>query len=62
MNAAQQTLLTTVYQVPPRTSTSGYKASEWNVESFIWKGRLRVIELGSRCEIRLEVRRQWAFA
>ena len=44
-----------VYQVPPRTATSGYKASEWNVESFIWKGRLRVIELGSRCEIRLEV-------
>ncbi|KAK1921378.1 hypothetical protein DB88DRAFT_100483 [Papiliotrema laurentii] len=43
-----------VYQVPPRTSASGYKAADWNVESFIWKGRLRVIELGTRCEIRLE--------
>ncbi|RSH83957.1 hypothetical protein EHS25_005201 [Saitozyma podzolica] len=27
---------------PPRTTVSGYKAAEWNVESFVWKGRLRV--------------------
>ncbi|WWC90158.1 uncharacterized protein L201_005091 [Kwoniella dendrophila CBS 6074] len=43
-----------VYQVPPRTSSSGYKAADWNVEAFLWKGRLRVLEIGSRCEIRLE--------
>ncbi|WWC57628.1 uncharacterized protein I303_100160 [Kwoniella dejecticola CBS 10117] len=43
-----------VYQVPPRTSSSGYKAADWNVEQFLWKGRLRVLEIGSRCEIRLE--------
>ncbi|WWC67279.1 uncharacterized protein I206_101187 [Kwoniella pini CBS 10737] len=43
-----------VYQVPPRTSASGYKAADWNVEQFLWKGRLRVLEIGSRCEIRLE--------
>lgn len=48
-------LLMAVYQVPPRTSASGYKASDWNVESFVWKGRLRVIEIGPRCELRLEV-------
>ncbi|KAI9633173.1 uncharacterized protein MKK02DRAFT_18657 [Dioszegia hungarica] len=43
-----------VYQVPPRTSSSGYKAADWNVESFVWKGRLRVMEVGDRCELRLE--------
>ncbi|ORX35059.1 hypothetical protein BD324DRAFT_582726 [Kockovaella imperatae] len=43
-----------VYQVPPRTSTSGYKAAEWDVEQFMWKGRLRVVEIGNRCELKLE--------
>ncbi|GFZ44574.1 hypothetical protein JCM24511_02298 [Saitozyma sp. JCM 24511] len=37
-----------VYQLPPRTTVSGYKAAEWNVESFVWKGRLRVVEIGDR--------------
>jgi hypothetical protein len=44
-----------VYQVPPRTAASGYKAADWDVEQFMWKGRMRVIEIGERCEIRLEV-------
>ncbi|PWN52614.1 adaptin ear-binding coat-associated protein 1 NECAP-1 [Violaceomyces palustris] len=44
-----------VYRVPPRTSTAGYKAGEWgDMEAFLWKGRLRVMEKGSKCEIRLE--------
>ncbi|AFR92598.1 adaptin ear-binding coat-associated protein 2 [Cryptococcus neoformans C23] len=43
-----------VYQIPPRTTTAGYKAAEWNVESFLWKGRMRVLDVGSRSEIRLE--------
>ncbi|KAL1413652.1 hypothetical protein Q8F55_001430 [Vanrija albida] len=43
-----------VYRVPPRTSASGYKAADWNVEEFLWKGRLRVLEVGNRCDIRLE--------
>ncbi|WVQ82848.1 hypothetical protein IAT38_004983 [Cryptococcus sp. DSM 104549] len=43
-----------VYQVPPRTSAAGYKAADWNVEAFLWKGRLRVLDVGSRSEIRLE--------
>jgi hypothetical protein len=33
---------------------SGYKAAEWNVESFVWKGRLRVVEIGDRCDLKLE--------
>jgi hypothetical protein len=44
-----------VYQVPARTTAEGYKASDWNVESFLWKGRLRVLEIGERCELKLEV-------
>lgn len=44
-----------MYQVPARTTVSGYKAADWNVEQFIWKGRLRVLEIGDRCDIRLEV-------
>ncbi|BEJ17578.1 hypothetical protein CspHIS471_0609790 [Cutaneotrichosporon sp. HIS471] len=43
-----------VYQVPPRTSAQGYKAAEWDVEKFMWKGRLRIIQVGARCDIRLE--------
>jgi len=43
-----------VYQVPPRSSQAGYKAADWNVESFLWKGRLRVIEVGDKCDLRLE--------
>ena len=45
-----------VYRVPPATSTAGVKAADWDVEQFIWKGRLRVIETGSKCELKLEVR------
>ena len=44
-----------VYQVPPRTSATGYKAADWNVETFLWKGRLRVVEIGDKCELKLEV-------
>ncbi|CEH16510.1 aaa atpase containing von willebrand factor type a [Ceraceosorus bombacis] len=44
-----------VYRVPPRKSAAGYKAAEWgDMEAFLWKGRLRVIEKGNACSIRLE--------
>ncbi|KAH9816715.1 adaptin ear-binding coat-associated protein 1 NECAP-1 [Melampsora americana] len=48
-----------VYRLPPRTSTAGYKAAEWgDMEAFLWKGRLRIIEKGTesptKCFIRLE--------
>ncbi|EIW72933.1 hypothetical protein TREMEDRAFT_25672 [Tremella mesenterica DSM 1558] len=43
-----------VYQVPPLSTSSGHKAADWNVESFLWKGRMRVLEIGERCELRLE--------
>jgi hypothetical protein len=44
-----------VYKVPPRTSTEGYKAASWDEQGFLWKGRLRVVETGQKCELRLEV-------
>lgn len=44
-----------VYRIPPRKSTAGYKAAEWgDMEAFLWKGRLRIIERGEECSIRLE--------
>ncbi|KAH9464129.1 hypothetical protein MJO28_002238 [Puccinia striiformis f. sp. tritici] len=52
-----------VYRLPPRTSSAGYKAAEWgDMEAFLWKGRLRILERGNendvsnstRCFIRLE--------
>ncbi|PWN96291.1 adaptin ear-binding coat-associated protein 1 NECAP-1 [Tilletiopsis washingtonensis] len=44
-----------VYKVPPRASLAGYKAAEWgDMEAFLWKGRLRIVEHGAACSIRLE--------
>ena len=44
-----------VYKIPPRSSTAGYRAAEWgDMEAFLWKGRLRIIEKGQKCFIRLE--------
>ncbi|KDN52068.1 adaptin ear-binding coat-associated protein 1 NECAP-1 [Tilletiaria anomala UBC 951] len=44
-----------VYKVPPRASAAGYKAGEWgDMGAFLWKGRLRIIEKGGNCQIRLE--------
>ncbi|CCF49495.1 hypothetical protein NDA11_002644 [Ustilago hordei] len=46
-----------VYRVPPRSSTAGYKAAEWgDMEAFLWKGRLRIMETSNcnTCSIRLE--------
>lgn len=44
-----------IYRLPHRQTAAGYKAAEWgDMEAFLWKGRLRIIERGSECEIRLE--------
>lgn len=44
-----------VYRLPKRTTAAGYKAAEWgDMEAFLWKGRLRIIERGNECEIRME--------
>uniref|UniRef100_A0A0E0M8Q5 NECAP PHear domain-containing protein n=1 Tax=Oryza punctata TaxID=4537 RepID=A0A0E0M8Q5_ORYPU len=43
-----------VYKIPPRTTSGGYKCGEWLQSDRIWSGRLRVVSCGDRCEIRLE--------
>ncbi|KAJ3308816.1 hypothetical protein HDV04_000768 [Boothiomyces sp. JEL0838] len=43
-----------VYKIPPRNSAQGYKASDWDVNSFLWTGRLRIISVGDDCALHLE--------
>ncbi|CAN8306352.1 unnamed protein product [Cochlearia groenlandica] len=43
-----------VYKIPPRTTSGGYKCGEWLQSDKIWSGRLRVVSFKDRCEIRLE--------
>lgn len=53
----EQTLLVvrevSVYKIPPR-GTVGYKCAEWLQSDKIWSGRLRILALKDKCEIRLE--------
>ncbi|KAK7345758.1 hypothetical protein VNO77_16369 [Canavalia gladiata] len=43
-----------VYKIPPRTTSGGYKCGEWLQSDKIWSGRIRVVSRRDRCEIRLE--------
>ncbi|KAL5697330.1 hypothetical protein ACHQM5_030817 [Ranunculus cassubicifolius] len=43
-----------IFKIPPRSSSGGYKCGEWLQSDKIWTGRLRVVSCISRCEIRLE--------
>ncbi|CAL9199712.1 unnamed protein product [Musa hybrid cultivar] len=43
-----------VYKIPPRSTSGGYKCGDWLQSNKIWSGRLRVVSCGNRCEIRLE--------
>lgn len=43
-----------VYKIPPRSTSGGYKCGEWLQSDKIWSGRLRVVSCKARCEIRLE--------
>jgi len=43
-----------VYKIPPRPSAEGYRAKDWNIETFIWSGRLVIKAQGDICIIRLE--------
>ncbi|XVF81009.1 hypothetical protein PTKIN_Ptkin15bG0122000 [Pterospermum kingtungense] len=54
----EQTLLVvrevSVFKIPPRSTSGGYKCGEWLQSDKIWSGRLRVVSCKDRCEIRLE--------
>jgi len=43
-----------VYRIPTRKSAGGYRASDWDVNNFIWSGRLTVVSKGPKCTIKLE--------
>ncbi|XP_018648533.1 hypothetical protein Smp_005000 [Schistosoma mansoni] len=43
-----------VYQILSRQSNRGYRANNWNLETPMWTGRLRVIAKGKDLVIRLE--------
>ncbi|KAI8926162.1 hypothetical protein BC831DRAFT_243536 [Entophlyctis helioformis] len=43
-----------VYRIPPRATARGYRASDWNVDQFLWKGRMRVMANGDECALHLE--------
>ncbi|CCD73702.1 NECAP PHear domain-containing protein [Caenorhabditis elegans] len=42
-----------VYRIPP-IGTSGHKAADWNLDSPAWTGRMRLVAIGKRLEMRLE--------
>ncbi|KAG8389195.1 hypothetical protein BUALT_Bualt02G0203700 [Buddleja alternifolia] len=43
-----------VFKIPPRPTSGGFKCGEWLQSDKIWSGRLRVVSCDTRCEIRLE--------
>ncbi|KAJ3090635.1 hypothetical protein HK102_003153 [Quaeritorhiza haematococci] len=43
-----------IYRVPPRSTSRGYRAAEWDVNQFLWTGRVRVIAKGDNASIRFE--------
>jgi len=43
-----------VYKVPRRVSSGGYKCGEWLQSDKIWTGRLKVVSLNDACDVRLE--------
>jgi hypothetical protein len=43
-----------VYKIPPRTTARGYRAAEWDVNAFLWTGRLRIVAYKQQATILLE--------
>ncbi|KAI6242611.1 DUF1681 domain-containing protein [Aphelenchoides fujianensis] len=43
-----------MFRIPPLGVTTGHKASEWNLAAPDWTGRLRLVSIGDKLEIRLE--------
>ena len=43
-----------VYQIPPLKNESGHRANDWNVDKWLWTGRLRVVSKGTMLKVLLE--------
>lgn len=50
-NAAQEAF---VYQIPPLKNESGHRANDWDVNKWLWSGRLRIAARGNALTIYLE--------
>jgi len=43
-----------VYRIPPLTTNRGHRAADWKLDAPDWVGRLRLVALGHKLEVRLE--------
>ncbi|KHN83944.1 Adaptin ear-binding coat-associated protein 2 [Toxocara canis] len=43
-----------VYRIPPLANNRGHKAADWNLDDPNWVGRMRLIAIGKKLELRLE--------
>lgn len=43
-----------VYRIPPLGTNRGYKAADWKLDSPDWTGRMKLVAIGKRLELRLE--------
>ena len=43
-----------VYQIPPLKSESGHRANDWDVNKWLWSGKLVVVAKGELLTVRLE--------
>lgn len=43
-----------VFRIPPLGVNKGHKAAEWNLDSPDWTGRLKLVSIGDKLELRLE--------
>uniref|UniRef100_A0A915PYX5 NECAP PHear domain-containing protein n=1 Tax=Setaria digitata TaxID=48799 RepID=A0A915PYX5_9BILA len=42
------------YRIPPLTSNRGHKAADWKLNEPDWTGRMRLVAIGNKLELRLE--------
>lgn len=43
-----------VYRIPPLTTNRGHRAADWKLDSPDWTGRMKLVAIGKRLELRLE--------
>uniref|UniRef100_A0A7E4VKE0 DUF1681 domain-containing protein n=1 Tax=Panagrellus redivivus TaxID=6233 RepID=A0A7E4VKE0_PANRE len=43
-----------VFRLPPLTTTGGYKAADWDLNNPNWTGRMRLVAVDDKMELRLE--------
>ncbi|CAJ0587199.1 unnamed protein product, partial [Mesorhabditis spiculigera] len=43
-----------IYRIPPLSTNKGHKAADWNLDTPDWTGRLRLVAIGKKLELRLE--------